>query len=76
MVYDALDRNVSTILPDNTETTIDYDIDLWDGGNLTNYFITKVTDANLKKKTTYRDTREWVVRVRSCFLPSTYIISV
>lgn len=60
MQYDALDRNVSTILPDDTETTIAYDINQWSGGSLGNYFITTVTDANLKQKTTYRDVRELI----------------
>ena len=60
MQYDALDRNVSTTLPDETETTIDYGFGQFDGALLSNYFVTTVTDANLNQKSTYRDVRELI----------------
>ena len=64
MTYDALDRNKSTKLPDNSTTTIDYGFGGFTGGTLSNYFTTLVTDAKLKQKTTYRDVRELIHGVK------------
>ena len=60
ITYDALDRNKSTILPDSSETTIDYGFGGFNKGTLGNYFTTTVTDAETKQKVTYRDVRELI----------------
>ena len=64
MTYDALDRNKSTKLPDNSITKIDYGFGSFTDGILSNYFTTLVTDAKLKQKTTYRDVRELIHGVK------------
>ena len=63
MTYDVLDRNKTTIIPDTSATSIDYDILDFDGKA---QFVTVVTDAAKpigRKKTSYRDVRELITAV-------------
>ncbi|MBN2753625.1 MAG: hypothetical protein JXR81_02030, partial [Candidatus Goldbacteria bacterium] len=61
MVYDALDRNIKTTIPDGTFTTISYGI-APEGGQ--DRFKTTVTDAENNKKETFRDVRELITSVK------------
>ncbi len=62
MVYDVLDRNRKTTIPDGTSTSIDYGFGT--DRNSALQFETTVTDANGKLKKTYRDVRELITSVK------------
>jgi RHS repeat-associated protein len=62
MVYDVLDRNTSTTIPDNTSTLTEYGFGYDREGQT--QFLTIVTDANSNSKETYRDVRDLITTVQ------------
>src|SRR5581483_2646219 len=71
LTYDILDRNLTTVTPDNFGTTIVYDISM--DNVLSGQLRTTVTDANSNLKKTYKDIRELITQVREYNGPSTII---
>ena len=65
-----LDRNLITTIPDNTATTITYDISAANG---TNQLRTTVLDADGNQKQTFRDVRELIKQVNEYNGPTTLI---
>src|SRR5581483_3077357 len=71
LTYDILDRNLTTVTPDNFGTTIVYDISM--DNVLSGQLRTTVTDANSNLKKTYKDIRELITQVGEYNGPSTII---
>src|SRR4030066_169875 len=61
MVYDVLDRNLKTTIPDGTSTSIAFGFG--PDRNKAHQFETTVTDANGKVKKTHRDVRQLITSV-------------
>ncbi|OQW91035.1 MAG: hypothetical protein BWK78_05665, partial [Thiotrichaceae bacterium IS1] len=62
MVYDVLDRQLRTTLPDNTVTTTSYGFGADRNGQV--QFLMRATDANGKTKESYTDVNESVTAVK------------
>jgi len=62
MVYDVMDRNLTTTIPDGTTTSLEYGFGTDRTG--ATQFRTLVTDANGNRKETFRDARELITAVK------------